>query len=245
MHLLLDMLAGRYAGSRVRELKPRLSYDRIEQTVKAQKSALFALYNSGGTIPDRGYYKLRHAESGALIGELDEEFVWEAKVGQTFAFGTQGWQIQRITHNDVMVRAAKPGSTAPPFWRSESFNRSFYFSERIAQYLEMAESTFQKHDEESLQTQLSEHACFDAIAAEELIDYLARQREVSQAPLPHRHHVLVELVHSGPAGYFGPDLQQQLVIHTFWGCKHTSGNSLIRTHSTLYSVNPVNPVTVR
>lgn len=215
--LIVDMLAGRYAGSRVRELKPRLAYDRINQTVKAHKSAVFALYNSGGTIPDRGYYKLRHADSGTVIGELDEEFVWEATTGQTFTLGTQNWQILRITHNDVMVRAAKPGSTAPPFWRSESFNRSFYFSERIAQYLEMAENAFQKHDEQTLQAQLTEQACFDAIAAEELIDYLARQREVSQAPLPHRHHVLVELVHSGPAGYSGPDLQQQLVIHTFWG----------------------------
>ena len=67
-----------------------------------------------------------------MIGELDEEFVWEATVGQTFTFGTQHWQIQRITHNDVLVRAAPAGSDAPPFWRSESYNRSFHFSERIA-----------------------------------------------------------------------------------------------------------------
>ena len=106
--LVLEMLAGRYAGSRVRELKPRISYDRIHRTVRAQKGAVLAFYSSGGTIPDRGYYKLRHQDSGALIGELDEEFVWEATVGQTFAFGTQNWRIQRITHNDVHRRPRVP-----------------------------------------------------------------------------------------------------------------------------------------
>ena len=45
----------------------------------------------------------RHAESGAELGELDEEFVWEAKTGQVFSLGTQNWQVQRITHNDVLV----------------------------------------------------------------------------------------------------------------------------------------------
>ena len=37
--LVLDMLAGRYAGSRVRELKPRIAYDRIDGTVRANKAA--------------------------------------------------------------------------------------------------------------------------------------------------------------------------------------------------------------
>ena len=119
--LVVEMLAGRYAGTRVRDLKPRLAYDRIRQTVKARQGAVLALYTSGGTIPDRGYFTLRHVDSGAAIGELDEEFVWEATVGQTFTLGTQNWMIQRITHNDVLVKTAKPKAAAPPFWRAEGF----------------------------------------------------------------------------------------------------------------------------
>ncbi|TDJ39024.1 MAG: DEAD/DEAH box helicase [Gammaproteobacteria bacterium] len=215
--LVLDMLAGRYAGSRVRELKLRIVYDRINQTVKAQKSAVFALYNSGGTIPDRGYYTLRHANTGAMLGDLDEEFVWEATTGQTFTLGTQNWQIQRITHNDVMVTPGRAGSTAPPFWRSENFNRSFHFSERINQYLELAESAFTEGREEKLKADLIDQRGFEETAATELIDYLARQRSSSGTALPHRHHVLIELVHTGPGGYHGPDGERQVVIHTFWG----------------------------
>ncbi|MEJ2089076.1 MAG: DEAD/DEAH box helicase, partial [Gammaproteobacteria bacterium] len=87
--LVIEMLAGRYAGSRVRELKPRISYDRIRQTLRAQKGAVLAYYAGGGTIPDRGYYKLRHQDSGAAIGELDEEFVWVPKVNRSPSFASQ------------------------------------------------------------------------------------------------------------------------------------------------------------
>ena len=215
--LVLDMLAGRYAGSRVRELKPRIAYDRIDGTVRANRGALFALYNSGGTIPDRGYYQLRHADSGTLIGELDEEFVWEATVGQTFNLGTQNWQILRITHNEVLVRAAGSGATSLPFWRAESFNRSFHFSSRIAEYLERAEEALAAGREGGLEAGLMEKAGFDAIAAGELVGYLLRQRESTHAPLPHRRHLLLELVRAGPGGYRGPDAPRQLVIHTLWG----------------------------
>ena len=215
--LVLDMLAGRYAGSRVRELKPRVALDRIKGTVQAHKSAVFALYNAGGSIPDRGYYQLRHADSGAAIGELDEEFVWEATTGQTFTLGTQNWQILRITHNDVMVRPARPGATALPFWRNETINRSFHFADRIGGFLESAEAHFASGRGEPFKAMLIEQAGFEDSAAETLCAYLERQRQHTEAALPHRRHLLLEWVQSGPDGYAGPDAPRQLVIHSFWG----------------------------
>ena len=137
--LVIEMLAGRYAGSRLRELKPRIAVDKLENTVTARKGALQAVYFSGGTIPDRGYFHLRHNESGARIGELDEEFVWEATIGQVFTLSTQNWKIERITHNDVFVTPARPGAAAPPFWKAEENLRDSHFSERIADFLEAAE----------------------------------------------------------------------------------------------------------
>ena len=215
--LVIEMLTGRYSGSRVRELKPQLAFDRVAQTLKANKSALFSLYNSGGTIPDRGYYKLRHADSGAVIGELDEEFVWEARIGQTFTLGTQNWQIQRITHNDVMVRAAQSGARLPPFWRSETLNRSFHFSEKIARYLEQAEAQLDVGADAELQQDLESIRGFEATAAEELTAYLVDQRAATGTALPHRHHLLIEHINAGPGGYRGPNAISQLVLHTFWG----------------------------
>ena len=215
--LVVEMLAGRYAGTRVRDLRPRLAFDRIRNTLKARKSAVFALYNAGGTIPDRGYFKLRHAESGALIGELDEEFVWEATLGQTFTLGTQNWRIERITHNDVLVRSAEPQATAPPFWRAENIERSFYFSQRVGDFLEFANGLLASGQGDALERHLRDALAFEAIAAEELLDYLKRQREASGRDLPHRHHLLVEHIRTGPGGYVGPDRNQQVVLHTSWG----------------------------
>ena len=215
--LVIEMLVGRYAGSRVRELKPRVTVDRVKQTVQASKGALFALYNSGGNIPDRGYYKLKHADTGTVIGELDEEFVWEATVGDVFTLGTQNWRVNRITHNDVLVRTAKPTGSAPPFWRSETFNRSEYFSTRMAEFLTEAEEAFEAGDVDGFKQRLLDQAGFEESAATELVDFLTRQREVSEAPLPHRHHLLMELVEGGPDGYRGPDAPQQYVMHTLWG----------------------------
>ncbi|MEM6986598.1 MAG: DEAD/DEAH box helicase, partial [Pseudomonadota bacterium] len=147
---VLEQLAGRYSGARVRSLEPRIEYDRLNGTVRAKKSALFAFYNAGGSIPDRGYYQIRHSDGGTQIGELDEEFVWEAKIGDVFSFGTQHWQVQRITHNDVFVKPARPVGIAPPFWRAEKVERSAHFANRIAEFLTAAELSLQHEHPDAL-----------------------------------------------------------------------------------------------
>ena len=101
--LVLDMLAGRYEETRLRDLSAMVSYDRVESTLRAKEGARLRLVTSGGTIPDRGYFSMRTADSKALIGELDEEFVWERSLGDTFVFGAQGWRIQKIDHQNVEV----------------------------------------------------------------------------------------------------------------------------------------------
>ena len=215
--LVLELLAGRYAGARVRELEPRLAFDRIHGRVRARRSAVLTLYNAGGAIPDRGYYQLRHEDNGAVIGELDEEFVWEASTGQVFTLGTQNWQILRITHNDVIVRPAQRSATAPPFWRNETLNRSHHFAARVGRFLEAAEADFGAGRQDVLKARLMEQANFDETAAAELCAHLDRQRRHTGAALPHRRHLLLEQVQSGPGGYQGPDAPRQMIVHSFWG----------------------------
>jgi ATP-dependent helicase Lhr and Lhr-like helicase len=208
--LVLEMLAGRYADTRLRELKPRLFLDRIDNTVHAREGALRLVYLAGGTIPDRGYYDLRIEESRAKIGELDEEFVWERRVGDTFTLGTQVWRIRKVTHNDVEVVPfdSKPGIF--PFWRAEEQNRDFHFSEKILLFLERFNTRL---DEPSLAEELRRDYFLDDPAAAELIGHLKRQREATGTDLPHRRHLLIE--------HFDDPLnasdRKQVVLHTFWG----------------------------
>lgn len=210
--LVLNMLAGRYEEHHIRELKPRVSIDRIDNTIEARRGALLSLYVSGGVIPDRGYFQLRHERDNARIGELDEEFVWEANIGQVFSLGTQTWQVKKITHNDVVVSPGKPGVSAPPFWIAESLARSFHYSERIGRFLETANHEL---TQETFRDTLINVHHTEPRVAEEIISFLQRQKAHTGTDLPHRHHLLVEKIQSGPMR--GPG--HQVVLHTGWGAK--------------------------
>ena len=209
---VLNMLAGRYADSRIRELKPRVSIDRLDNTVSARKGAIQAVYMFGGTIPDRGYFHMRHAETNARIGELDEEFVWENGEGSVFTLGTQTWRVERVTHSDVFVLPNRSVQKETPFWRAEDHGRDFHFSERIGLFLEEANGRLEDPD---YLDDLQRLNCMDETAAEQLVEFLQRQRDATDSDLPHRHHLLVEFVETGHEG--GPG--NQVVIHTFWGAK--------------------------
>lgn len=180
--LVLQMLAGKYAMSRLRDLKPRVAIDGLKNTVKARRGALQAVYLSGGVIPDRGYYQLRHANTGARIGELDEEFVWEARVGQTFNLGAQKWHIEKITAGEVLVVPGHPQALETPFWKGEAFQRDWHFSEKILQFLEesdrfLSDTTWQK--------QMQQRCHMEPSAGDALFDFLKRQKEAFNGPLPH------------------------------------------------------------
>lgn len=208
--LVINVLEGKYANNRLRHIKPLLSYDRIDGTVKGKPNALHKIYMMGGTIPDRGYYALRHLDTRVRIGELDEEFVWERSKGDTFMFGSQVWRIMEITNNDVI---AKPTSEAPsiiPFWKQEESSQPFHLPERVGKFLAIANR--ERKNPEFKQILMNEY-CLDQPAAESLIEYVKNQRESTKKDLPHRNHVLIE--HTQMPG--GKKDMRNIVIHTFWG----------------------------
>ncbi len=211
LELVVEMLAGKYADSRIRELNPRISYDRGTGRIEARKNAAMLLYMSGGVIPDRGYYTLRLADSKAKIGELDEEFVWERSLGDAFPFGNRAWRITGITNNDVLVVPADASNSVVPFWRAEEQSRPFAYSSKIGAFLEETESILAGGDD--LAGHLVEHAFMERSAASALEEYLQRQRMHTGSPLPHRHHLVIER-------YCDPKNSAdalQVVIHTIWG----------------------------
>lgn len=221
---VLEMLNGRYAAARVRELKARVSIDRIDNTIEAQSGVPYLLYSSGGTIPDRGYFDLRVRDTRAKIGELDEEFVWERSVGDTFALGSQLWRIDKITHNDVEVLPVHAAQGIFPFWRAEEQTREFHFSSRIGDFLEQIDGRL---DAPGLGRELKESYAMDAGAADELIGFLKMQKQATDTSLPHRHHLLVEYV-DDPSGR--SDLRQ-VILHTFWGGRVNQPFALALAHA--------------
>ena len=213
--LVLAMLAGRYEETRLRELSPLVSVDRIEGTVLAREGARLRLATSGGTIPDRGYFSLRTADTKALLGELDEEFVWERSVGDSFILGTQAWRIQAIGHQDVEVVPVSTRSAMSPFWKAEERNRGFHLSQRIARALEDWNG---RVGAPGFVDELAEAYGLEPGAAKALASFLARQKEATGADLPHRHHLLVEHARDlAPGGGGETAAGYRIALHTLWG----------------------------
>ncbi len=208
--MVLEMLAGHYADSRIRELRPRISIDALDNTIKGKAGAKQILYLSGGTIPDRGYYNLRLSDTKAKIGELDEEFVWERHIGDTFALGTQSWKIARIDHQDVHVVPHKKTASMAPFWRAETFSRNFYLSEKIALFLK---EWNKRIEEKNAFSSLKAEYYLEDKAASAILEFLERQKKATGPDLPHRHLLIVE-------HFIDPlnrDNSKQLILHTLWG----------------------------
>lgn len=208
--LVIDMLGGRYEDSRLRILQPLLSIDRISGIASAKPASLRILYGSGGTIPDRGSFTLRHAGTHAKIGELDEEFVWERRIGDSFTLGMQSWTIRNITHNDVLVESAPPRMKYVPFWRAEDQDRNFAFAEAVSRFCEAADKRLDDYD---FAEELRARYFLDTPASEALVHFLKRQRAATGKPLPHRHHILIEYC-SERAVEEGLTLA---ILHTQWG----------------------------
>ncbi len=122
---VLDLLSGRYPSDRFAELRPRIVWDRVSGQLTGRPGAQRLAVTSGGTIPDRGLFGVFLAGEGAgrRVGELDEEMVYESRVGDVFALGATSWRIEEITHDRVVVTPAfgQPGKV--PFWKGDGLGR--------------------------------------------------------------------------------------------------------------------------
>ena len=131
----LDLLAGRYPSDEFAELRPRIIWDRVAGTIAGRPGAQRLAVTSGGTIPDRGMFGVfivgaSDPSTGAgqrgaprRVGELDEEMVYESRVGDVFALGATSWRIEEITSDRVLVSPAfgQPGRV--PFWKGDGLGR--------------------------------------------------------------------------------------------------------------------------
>ncbi|MDF2092800.1 ATP-dependent helicase [Knoellia sp. 3-2P3] len=123
---VLDMLAGRYPSDEFAELRPRIVWDRVAGVLSGRRGAQRLAVTSGGTIPDRGLYAVFLATgegTGRRVGELDEEMVYESRVGDVFTLGTSTWRIEDITHDRVLVTPAPGLPGKLPFWKGDQLGR--------------------------------------------------------------------------------------------------------------------------
>jgi ATP-dependent Lhr-like helicase len=189
---VLDMLSGLYPSDEFAELRPRVTWDRVTNMLTARPGAKQVAITSGGTIPDRGLYGvfLAGAEKGsARVGELDEEMVFESRVGETFLLGASTWRIEEITHDRVLVTPAPGQPGKMPFWRADAAERAVPFGERIGR---LVREIGAMKPAAAVKRLTKEHD-LDELAAKNFLQYLADQREATGA-IPDDRTIVVERV---------------------------------------------------
>jgi ATP-dependent Lhr-like helicase len=184
---VLDMLAGRYPSDDFADLRPRLSWDRATDRLTPRRDARLIALMSGGTIPDRGLFAVHLGEGGPRIGELDEEMVYESRVGETFLLGASSWRILQITRDRVIVAPAPGEPGKMPFWRGEGPGRPLELGRALGRFVrELAE-----RPEKAAVSWLTSEYKLDARAARNLWRYLGAQREAT-GTLPTDREITVE-----------------------------------------------------
>jgi ATP-dependent Lhr-like helicase len=193
---MLAGMASKEGGTdtRLREIRPRIWLDKFTNEIGAMEGSLLLLYASGGVIANRGQYSLR-LEDGVKIGEVDEEFVWERRLGDQFHFGGRDWRIIGIGAEAVEIRPLENPVDFIPFWHADTSFRSGKITERVLAILDQYNSG-------------------ELIEPTALIEFLDSQRKAQgDLPLPTGTGITVEIINS-------PESHSDLytvVLHTFRG----------------------------
>ncbi|MFT0848285.1 DEAD/DEAH box helicase [Actinomycetaceae bacterium L2_0104] len=214
---VLDMLSGKYPSSDFSELRPRIVWDREKGILTARPGARQLAILSGGTIPDRGLYRVEIAsadpvsspgddgassnglpvpgtKSGPLprIGELDEEMVYESRVGEIFVLGTTSWRIREITADRVRVVPAPGRQGKMPFWHGDRASRPAELGLAIGAFVGELDRAVHLSDTSKETDRLRANG-LDANAVTNLFSYLALQREATGV-VPNDREFVVERV---------------------------------------------------
>lgn len=184
---VLDMLSGRYPADGFNELRPRIVWDRTANTLTPRPGAQRLAVTSGGTIPDRGLFGVfMVGERASRVGELDEEMVYESRVGDVFALGATSWRIEDITHDRVLVSPAPGHAGRLPFWHGDSVGRPVVVGRAMGELNRELINAKPAIAEQRLRD-----IGLDELAAQNLLRYLNEQREATGS-IPTDRQLIVE-----------------------------------------------------
>ncbi|MCL2827343.1 MAG: DEAD/DEAH box helicase [Oscillospiraceae bacterium] len=204
VYTVLQMLAGDYEHERDLPVRPRLYYDRIHQRVEGDAYSRMLATSAPGTIPDTGMYAAK-TEGGVKIGDLDEEFVIEQRVGFKFLLGSFAWRIAAVDKDTVTVVQSSPEGARPAWWRHGGQGRDtqtgLIFGRQMRQLAEAAQAG-------ELLSRL-ERLGLEAPAARDTADFIERQAAATGI-LPDDRNLIAE--------HFCDEVGlHQVMIHSIYG----------------------------
>lgn len=209
---VLGMLSGRYTSGDFSAFRPILNWDRESASITARPGAQRLAVTSGGTIPDRGSFSVLLPETDSAspsrrVGELDEEMVYESRVGDVITLGTSTWQIREITRDRVIVLPAPGRSARLPFWHGEGVGRDAEYGASLGAFLrEVSQGLLSTDDDVALRRKDPEESesDFDQATETRLIEdgldrfargnlaSLLREQRLSTGIVPDDRNIVVE-----------------------------------------------------
>ena len=178
---VLAMLSGKYPSDVAAELEARIVWDRTTDRLTPLRSARLVAVVNGGTIPDRGLYAVNLPDRTRL-GELDEEFVHETRIGDVFQLGSSTWRVNAIEHDRVIVTPAPGAPARMPFWHGEYAARSAHIAPRVGM---LRRDLAAARTAEDIARIAEVYEC-DTATAQSLVEYVHQQRAATGVVPDHR-----------------------------------------------------------
>lgn len=180
---VLAMLAGAYAeaGQARAALRARLVWDRVNDRVAALPGTRLLALANAGTISDTGAYDVYLADGKTKLGQLDEEFVFETRTGDTFLLGSNTWRVVEVADDRIVVAEAAGSVPRMPFWRGDYPWRPWELGLRIGRLrraLTEKLAVAQENTEE-VESWLRREYALDRNSARNLIEHMSRQLDAS------------------------------------------------------------------
>ncbi|MBD3386283.1 DEAD/DEAH box helicase [candidate division KSB1 bacterium] len=212
---VLAMLAGGYAGTAMRALKARIKWDKHNDLLLPLRGTRLSSVMNAGTIPDRGYYGIYLFEKNLKLGEIEEEFVFESRVGDVFHLGNNEWRIDQIKKDRLVVTPARSSKPRAPFWKGDILYRDLSTQLKVGSFRRYFTAE-QSQNENAFQSDLLK--IVDAGLISNLKSFFQRQRLHTGQIATDR--LIVAEQFTDTAG------QDQLMVHAPFGARITGAWSI-------------------
>ena len=188
-----------------------LHHDAVNGVLRGRRGAALAAVTSGGAIPDTADYTVMLDPQAQVVGTVHEDFAVESLPGDVFQLGNTSYRIMRVERGTVRVEDAKGQPPSIPFWLGEAPGRTQEVSHSLSRLRATISTRLDEGGRDAASAWLTETVQIDAVAAGQIVDYLAAAK-AALTELPTCEIVVLER-------FFDESGGMQLIVHAPLGSR--------------------------
>jgi ATP-dependent Lhr-like helicase len=153
-------------------VKPRITWIKGAGEIHATPLGRRMCLMGGGTIPDKGNYAVYLKDTNVKLGELQEEFVFETRIGERFFLGSTVWRLEKVEKDRIIVTPSNDAGAKVPFWIGDRVFRTYETGIRYGRFLKTLE---EKYADAGFEEWVKDECGLDRTAADNLRTYVSDQ----------------------------------------------------------------------